>query len=133
MTDQILLSDDVFLLGNIASLSVIMGHGAEALPILDLLEKERPMNAGSCIMRAMHLYSIGKTQEAIDYLGQSNAFEAEVNKDEAIAIFIFLLSRNDQTEDAVLLARASLSGGSELSASARQSIEQILSDCEAQS
>ena len=103
--------DDIFVLGNIGAMAVLRGKGAEALQILQWIQQERPTNAGSFLMHALYLFSEGRTAEAISFLEQSPVFEAEVNRDEAIALHIVLLNYDGQYDRLVHLGEAYLAEG----------------------
>lgn len=131
-TPQVQLNaDDVFLLGNIAAMSIFQGRGEGALPILHLLRDARPDNAGSQILEAMYMFSIGQTAQAIAFLEDSDAFDAVSNRDEAVACHLYLLQQDGQIERACELGQVYLDEDLVETASAMETVRQITAACRA--
>lgn len=132
MTQTSLLSaDDLFILGNIGSAAVSAGRGDEALNIMRVLQHERPDHAGGFLMEAMHLSSKDDVPGAIDVLENSAAFDAEINRDEALALHLVLLQTDGQYDRALDLGHAYLATDHVFSESARQSVLTVVEEIEA--
>lgn len=123
------LPDDLFLLGNIAFKAVMQGRGESALPILSLMQKARPSNAGSFLVQSMYLYSLGETEKAIRFLEESNVFQAASNRDEAIAFHLFLLQENGEDSRAEQLGQAYLDEDLVTSPAAIETIRIVAAEC----
>jgi Flp pilus assembly protein TadD len=124
--------DDIFLLGNIAARAVTQGRGGEVGAVLQLLQWERPENAGGHMLQAVYLCSVGATTEAIEFLEAANVFDAETNGAETFAFFLILLKeqgdhRRLQSEIRKYRARHRV-----LPESARHAIETTLAEIQAQ-
>lgn len=125
-------ADDVFLLGNIAAMSIFHGRGEAALPILHLLREARPDNAGSLILETMYMFSIGKTEQAIAFLENSDAFDATANRDEAIALHLYLLRQDGQIQRVVELGQIYLEEGLIETPEAMETVRYITAACAAE-
>lgn len=123
--------DDMFVLGNVAAMAVISDVGEFCLTILNFLRAERPENAGSFLLYALYLQSRGKTQEAIESLEDSPVFEAEINRDEAIALHLVLLQADGQFERAMDLGHVYLGENMIASESAHHTIRTVIEEIEA--
>ncbi|WP_176086016.1 hypothetical protein [Martelella sp. HB161492] len=123
-------NDDLFILGNIASLAVRTGIGEQALPLLKLVQQHRPENAAAFIVESMYLLSIGKKQAALALLENCGAFEAEKNRDEALAFHLYLLQQDGQLQRAVRLGTAYLEEGLIESKSAIEAARFVTTECE---
>jgi hypothetical protein len=121
--------DDIFVLGNIASMAVMNGFGEHALPILKLLREARPDNAGVILLEAMYLNSVGACGDAISLLENSDAFQALTNRDEAVAFHLYLLQQDGQIERAGNLGQTYLEENLVESEAACEAIRIITTEC----
>ena len=122
-------ADDMFVLGNIAATAIKKGHGAQADPLLKLIQEERPANAGAFVLEAMYLHSVGKAEEGRAFLESSGAFNTENNRDEAVAFHLYLMQQIGQFEQAYELGQAYLAEGLVTSASAVLAVSNVVSEC----
>ncbi|TPW28834.1 hypothetical protein FJU08_16020 [Martelella alba] len=122
--------DDLYILGNIASLAVKTGIGEQALPILKLVQQQRPNNAAAFIVESMYLFSIGKKQAALSLLETCGAFDAEKNRDEALAFHLYLLQQDGQLKRAVRLGTAYLEERLIDSKSAIEATRLVTTECQ---
>ncbi|MBC8719589.1 hypothetical protein [Ochrobactrum sp. Marseille-Q0166] len=120
--------DDIFLLGNIATYGVCAGYGEEAIKILRLIQMARPDNAGVLVLEAMYMHSIGKTRAAIEFLENGSALDARVNRDEAVAFYLYLLQQDKQLHRVESIARTYFEQGLISSPEAKRAIELILAE-----
>lgn len=124
--------DDIFLLGNIAARAVAQGRGGEVLAVLKLLQWERPDNAGSHLLQAAHLFSVGAIAEAIELLEAANVFDAETNGAETFAFFLILLKEKGDYRRLQSEIRKYRSKHRILPESARHAIETTLAEIQEQ-
>ncbi len=129
-TSNLYSRDDMFVLGNLAALAVVTGAGNLSLKILDFLRRERSKNAGSFLLYALYLQSQGMTQDAIAALEDSPVFEAEENRDEAIALHLVLLQADGQFDRALDLGHAYLGEDMIQSESAHHTIRTVIEQIE---
>lgn len=129
-TDFLFNSDDMFVLGNIAAMAIVKGIHEPTLHILEFLSAERPKNAGSFLLYALILQDKGEVKEAIRYLEESDVFEAEINRDEALALHLLLLQEDEQFERALDLGHAYLGENIVVSESAHHTIRTVLQQIE---
>ncbi len=132
MTDNqtLFTRDDMFVLGNVAAMAVVADVGELCLTVLNFLREERPNNAGSFLLYALFLQSKGRTREAIASLENSPVFEAEINRDEALALHLVLLQADGQLERAMDLGYAYLSENIITSESAHHTVRTVLEQIE---
>lgn len=123
--------DDIFVLGNIASLATRIGLGEGAQSLWKLVQEARPGNAGGFLIEAMYLFSTGNFIAGIELLENSGALEAEVNRDEAIAFHLYLLQQNGQFEQAYTLGKAYLDEDLLQSEAALEAVQIVVSECAA--
>lgn len=123
-------SDDMFLLGNIAALAVVSDMGSGALRILNLLGLERPKNAGSYVLLALHFQSQGQTAQALRMLEESPAFECNENRDEALALHLVLLQADQQFDRALDLGHAYIAENIVKSENAHHTVRTVIEDIE---
>ncbi|OED49568.1 tetratricopeptide repeat protein [Leisingera sp. S232] len=122
-------ADDMFVLGNIAATAIKKGHGALAEPLLKLIQEERPANAGAFVLEAMYLHSVGRTDDAREFLETSGAFQTENNRDEAVAFHLYLMQQAGQIEQAHELGQTYLAEGLVTSDSAVSAVSTVVSEC----
>lgn len=122
--------DDMYVLGNIAAMAVVSDVGNLSLTILNFLRNERPENAGSFLLYALHLQSLGRSKEAIESLEDSPVFEAEINRDEAIALHLVLLQADGQLDRAMDLGHAYIGENIVKSESAHHTIRTVIEEIE---
>jgi hypothetical protein len=130
-TNAFFSRDDMFVLGNVAAMAVVSGLGQLSLTVLNFLRQERPKNAGSFLLYALFLQSRGQTKEAIAALEDSPVFEAEINRDEAIALHLVLLQADGQLERAMDLGHAYLGENIITSESAHHTVRTVIEEIEA--
>ena len=130
-TEPLFTRDDMFVLGNVAAMAVISDVGNLSLTILNFLREERPQNAGSFLLYALFLQSKGRTKEAIAALENSTVFEAEINRDEAIALHLVLLQADGQLDRAMDLGHAYLGENIITSESAHHTVRTVIEEIEA--
>ncbi|WP_156936570.1 hypothetical protein [Chelativorans sp. J32] len=126
-----LTSDDVFVLGNIASLATLIGLGEDARPLWKLIQEFRPENAGGFLIEAMYFFSLGDFSAGIDVLEQTGAFYASVNRDEALAFHLYLLQQDGRLERALGLGEAYLDEGLLRAEAALQTVSIVVDECAA--
>ncbi|MEH6633697.1 MAG: hypothetical protein V7776_23070 [Halopseudomonas aestusnigri] len=103
-----LSKDEVFVLGNIGIMGVLLNKYELSYPMIEMLQTERPDNAAGFVAEALYLNSLGEFGEAASLLEVSGSLEADINRDEALALYIFSLFHSQQQERAYQLARALL-------------------------
>ena len=128
---QFFSRDDMFVLGNVAAMAVMSDFGDLTLRTLSFLHDERPENAGSFLLYALFLQSRGQTREAIEMLENSPVFEAEINRDEAMALHLVLLQSDGQLERAMDLGYAYLDQDILTSESAHHTVRTVIDQIEA--
>ncbi len=124
-------SDDVFVLGNLGAKAVVAGLGDRAANVLAFMQKERPDNAGGFLMQAIHLFSSGEVKAAIEFLEAAPVFEAEINRDEALAFHLVLLQSDGQYDRALDLGHVYLGEDMIVSESAHHTIRTVIDEIEA--
>jgi len=122
-------NDDVFVLGNVASLATRIGLGEGAQSLWKLVQEVRPENAGGFLIEAMYLFSKGEFAGGIELLENSGALEAAVNRDEALAFHLYLLQQDGQLERAHTLGRVYLDEDLLQSEAALEAIQIVVSEC----
>lgn len=122
--------DDIFALGNIALLAVMKGLGEQALPILKFIQKVRPDNAGSFLLEAMHIYAVDSSESSIQFLENSGALQAEINRDETLAFHLYLLQQTGKIQHAYDLGCIYLNEALIQSETAREAIGKVVLECE---
>lgn len=122
-------SDDIFILGNIASLATRIGLGEGARSLWELVQEVRPENAGGFLIEAMYLFSTGKTTEAIELLENSGALEAAVNRDEALAFHLYMLQQNGQLEHAYEMGKIYLDEELLQTEAALEAVQIVVQEC----
>lgn len=122
-------SDDIFILGNIASLAKRIGLGESAQSLWKLVQEVRPDNAGGFLIEAMHLFSTGQTAAAIELLENSGALEAAVNRDEALAFHLYMLQQDGRLEHAHNLGRIYLDEDLLQSEAAIEAVQIVVNEC----
>lgn len=128
---QYFTKDDMFVLGNVAAMAVMADFGELTLNTLNFLHDERPENAGSFLLYALFLQSRGLTREAIEMLENSPVFDAEINRDEAMALHLVLLQIDGQIERVMDLGYAYLDQNILASESAHHTVRTIIEQIEA--
>jgi len=124
-------SDDIVVLGNLASSATLLGLGEHAQSLWRLVQELRPDNAGGFLIEAMYLFSLGHFTAAIERLENSGALHAAVNRDEALAFHLYLLQQDGQFERARMLGGAYLEEGLLQSEAALQTVRIVIDECAA--
>ncbi|WP_210256065.1 hypothetical protein [Chelativorans sp. Marseille-P2723] len=122
-------SDDIFVLGNTASLAVRVGLGEGAQSLWKLVQEVRPENAGGFLIEAMYLFSRGEAGAGIDLLESNGALAADVNRDEALAFHLYLLQQDGQLERAHKLGSIYLDEDLLQSEAALEAVQTIVTEC----
>ncbi|QPC44316.1 hypothetical protein HW532_17395 [Kaustia mangrovi] len=122
-------SDDMFILGNIASLATRIGLGEGAQSLWKLVQEVRPENAGGFVIEAMYRFATGDLTAGIELLETSGSFDAEINRDEALAFHLFLLQQDGQLERAHRLGGTYLDEDLLQSEAALEAVQVVVSEC----
>ena len=121
--------DDIFIIGNVASLATRVGLGEGAQSLWKLVQEVRPENAGGFLIEAIYLFSLGDFTAAIELLENSGALEAAVNRDEAIAFHLYLLQQDGQLERAHDLGRIYIDEDLIQTEAALEAVQIVVSEC----
>ncbi len=122
-------SDDIFILGNIASFATRIGLGEGAQSLWKLVQEVRPINAGGFVIEAMYHFSTGDPAAGIELLENSGSLKAEVNRDEALAFHVYLLQQDGQLERAYRLGRTYLDEDLLQVESALEAVQIVVKEC----
>lgn len=120
--EKLLNADDRFVLGNVALLAVLEGMGREVLEVVEFLMDDEPTDASPCLLKAVYLDSIGKSQEALDTLETCNVFEKQTAREEATSFHLHLLAKLGHVSKARNLAETYLSDNGLQKESARHMV-----------
>lgn len=120
--------DDMFVMGNIALLSLSKGLAHNALSITRLFQTLRPQNGAGFIIEAMHHFSQGRAEQALSVMERFDPDTATVNRDEALAFHLYLLAELGFYDAVAQGCALYLTPGYISSEAARHTIEQVRDD-----
>lgn len=121
-----LTKDEVFILGGLGITGVLMSELERAEPLIVLLQAHRPKNAAGFVAEALYFAAKGESQAAIEVLEESGALEMETNFEQAISLYVHLLSTSDRRDEAFQIAKAIIEDGSMTQASSLEVIEEVI-------
>ena len=124
-------SDDIFILGNLASLATRLGLGRHARSLWRLVQDVRPENAAGFLIEAMYLFTAGNVAAGIKLLEEAGALQAAVNRDEALAFHLYLLQQDGQLERAYVLGTSYLQEGLLRIEEALETVQIVVDECAA--
>jgi len=107
-----LTKDEVYILGGVGITGILMGELERSKGLVVLLQQYRSDNAAGFVAEALYFLAQNKLDVAIDVLEQTRAMEMKKNYEQAISLYIDLLSRAGREQEAIEIAQEILGSGS---------------------